>query len=299
MMKKLIKILVFLFAAIWIQACGENENNKIIPPPPPPPENEWILEWSDEFDYSGLPDSKKWRYDEGFIRNNEKQYYTVNRIENAFVKDGLLTIKCIKESYKNKDYGNESLAKDPDHHWKTVDENASYTSASINTRGKYEWTYGKVEVRAKLPSGAGVWPAIWTMGGDIHTVGWPKSGEIDIMEFVGNQPNQIQANFHYPNQQTGLPTQKPGTTKVEKPWEDFHIYAMEWDENVIKISYDGRVFHTFNTKLASGTFNKPNYLILNFALGGDMGGEIDDSNLPQEYQIDYVRVYSLKKPSAK
>lgn len=256
---------------------------------------EWELLWSDEFDYSGLPDSRKWNYEEGFIRNHEKQYYTTARLANIFVKDGLLTIKCIKENYKNKDYHNPSLASTPGEAWKTVDEYASYTSASINTKGKYELKYGKIEVRAKLPRGKGVWPAIWTMGADIHSVGWPQSGEIDILEFTGNNPDSIQANFHYVNPHSGTHAQKQGKTTVESPWDDFYIYSMEWDETSIIIKYDGKAYHSFDTKSAGGIFDKPNYMLLNFALGGAMGGDIDDSILPQEYQIDYVRVYQRKE----
>lgn len=297
MLKKQIRTLMalLLIASLSLQACNENKNKgEVIPPPPP--QTEWVLEWSDEFDYTGLPDPTKWRYEEGFIRNFEKQYYTNGRLENAFVKDGLLTIRLLKEQYKNKDYNHPSLKDNPDHAWKTVDEYASYTSASINTRGKFEWKYGKVEVRAKLPNGAGVWPAIWTMGADINTVGWPESGEIDILEFVGNEPTIIHANFHYLNPQTNRHSQKQGKLTVDKPWEDFHIYSMEWDENIIKIGYDGKIYHSFDTKLAGGIFKKPNFLVLNFAFGGAMGGQIDESILPQDYQIDYVRIYSPKKP---
>ncbi|MDR3246305.1 MAG: glycoside hydrolase family 16 protein, partial [Prevotellaceae bacterium] len=128
--------------------------------------NKWELIWSDEFNYSGLPNSRKWNYEEGFVRNREAQYYTKARLENAKVENGELVITARKEAY----------------------DAASYTSASINTRGKFEFQGGRIEVRAKLPEGRGVWPAIWTLGTNINKVGWPVCGEIDIMEFVGYEP---------------------------------------------------------------------------------------------------------------
>lgn len=125
-------------------------------------DDEWQLVWSDEFNGEGLPDKNKWSYEVGYIRNDEKQYYTDGRIDNIRQEDGYLVIEARKESYKGFDY----------------------TSASINTRESASWTYGRVEVRAKLPQGIGTWPAIWMLGKSINEVGWPASGEIDIMEHV-------------------------------------------------------------------------------------------------------------------
>jgi len=132
------------------------------------------LVWSEEFDYTGLPDSTKWQYEEGLIRNGEAQYYTRARLKNTNVENGILTITAHKEDF----------------------EGSSYTSASINTKGLYEFTNGRIEVRAKLPEGRGTWPAIWTLGTNIDKVDWPQCGEIDIMEFVGFDSNKVYANVH-------------------------------------------------------------------------------------------------------
>ena len=188
------------------------------------------LTWNDEFNGEGLPDSSKWSYEVGYIRNNEAQYYTDARLENIFQKDGLLTIRTLKEDYDIKDKPNNKGR-----------EKAEYTSAAIETLGKASWQYGRVEVRAKLPSGVGIWPAIWMMGDNITKVGWPTCGEIDIMEYVGHTPRTSHATIHmhrkgaerWKNVSRGnaLKFEKEG----EAPEERFCVYALEWTKDYLKL----------------------------------------------------------------
>ena len=286
-------ILLISFAFIYTSCEDKDSKNKSEPPvlpplPPPPPETQWDLVWSDEFEYTGKPDPSKWGYEIGFVRNEEEQYYT-NEITNAFVSNGVLTIRGIKEQYRNRMYGST-------HHeeWKTKNEFAQYTSASINTKGIASWKYGKIEVRAKLPRGIGVWPAIWTLGANIDQVGWPASGEIDIMEYVGYEPHTIHVNVHYAGPSNSH-RQDQGSITLNNPWEDFHIYTLEWDEFKIVISVDDTEVKSYDTFVMENTFKVEQYILLNLALGGAWGGKIDDDNLPQDYQIDYVRVYQVKE----
>ena len=234
------------------------------------------LIWYDEFEYTGLPDSSKWTYEEGVIRNKEAQYYTRARLENAKVENGVLTITARKEEYRRKEDYRET----------------SYTSASIHTKGRFEFKGGRVEVRAKLPAGRGVWPAIWTLGTNMDQVGWPLCGEIDIMEFVGYEPDFIYAHVHTGNSGRG------DKIIVEKPFADFHVYALEWYDDRLDFYFDGVKYYTCSRKgegIGEWPFDAPQYLILNLAIGGGWGGQkgIDDSIFPVEYQIDYVRIYTL------
>ena len=274
---------------IMLNACnGQSKKEQINEPDPPPPAEEWQLVWGDEFDYTGLPNTAKWGYEEGFSRNEERQYYTRARSQNVAVGNGVLTITGIKEQYPNAAYKQGSTD------WKTRDEYASYTSTCLITKGKFSWTYGKIEVRAKLPKGKGVWPAIWTLGDNVWEVGWPRSGEIDIMEHVGFEPNTIHTNIHYEKASDSKYATQMKSRDFSGVSDNFHIYSMEWDENKIIISVDGVAVNTFDVKLAGTIFKKPQYLLLNLALGGSWGGEIDDTIFPVKYEIDYVRVYQKK-----
>lgn len=242
----------------------------------------WELVWSDEFDRDGLPDPEKWNYEEGFIRNQEKQYYTKARRENARVEGGHLVIEGRKEPYQN----------------------ASYTSASLITKGKAEWTYGRFEIRAKLPTGRGTWPAIWMLGTNIGEVGWPTCGEIDIMENVGFDPNTIHANVHTRAYNHVRQTNKGDKITVASPSEQFHVYAVEWTPERIDFFVDDQNYFRFaneGTGRDTWPFDKPHYLILNLAIGGTWGGRqgIDDEAFPHRYEIDYVRVYRQAGADAK
>lgn len=246
-------------------------------PDPSPQSGKWNLVWSDEFDGNGLPDKNKWDFEEGFVRNKETQYYTRDRLENARLENGNLVIECRKEQY--------------------VPDNkppVEYTSASLTTKGKVGWKYGKVEVRAKIPEGKGVWPAIWMMGeSKMSGIKWPFCGEIDIMENVGKTPDKIYGTLHYAVD--GKHQKDHGSIQVENCSKDFHDYAVEWTSERIDFFVDGRNYKSVLLDQAgtgdANPFRQPFYLLINFALGGNWGGPVDESILPQKYLIDYVRVY--------
>ena len=255
--------------------------------------SDWKLVWSDEFDKPGLPDSTKWAYETGFIRNNEAQYYTRARNENARVENGMLVIEARKEHFPNPDF--DPAAKDS-RRARRSREFAEYTSASLTTRGKTNWTFGRIEVRAKLPAARGTWPAIWTLGINERQVGWPSCGEIDIMEFVGLEPGVIHANVHTRKYNHVQKNGKGGQLKVADASDAFHVYALEWDAEHLDLFVDDHKYFTYSNEHTGSDawpFDKPQFLILNLAIGGEWGGQkgIDDSVFPQKYLIDYVRVY--------
>lgn len=238
---------------------------------------EWKLSWSDEFDYSGLPDDAKWNYFEGMAFNNESQYYTKGRLENSRVENGMLVIEAKAEKY----------------------EGANYSSARIITEGKKAFLYGRIEVRAKLPTGVGMWPAIWMLGVNRKDIGWPACGEIDIMENVGYDPDTIHANIHTKAYNHAIGTNKGAKIIVQPPYKDFHIYSVEWFEDHMDFFVDDQKYFSFTNENKSNDewpFDKPHYLILNIAIGGSWGGKygIDESIFPQQMLIDYVRYYEKK-----
>lgn len=274
MMKKLILPIFVLF---FLAACTNNKNT-------PQKEtksdtiNDWQLVWSDEFDNDGLPDTTKWNYatrgNEYGWGNNEKQWYTVADADNAYIKEGKLIIKAIKEPTSGKDY----------------------SSARLTTQGKGDWKYCKVEVRAKMPTGKGTWPAIWMLPTENNYGGWPKSGEIDIMEHVGYDPDTVHSTVHTELYNHTIGTQVGKEMYLPTATTDFHIYSMEWNENEIKSFVDGKEYFSFinnNEGAGAWPFDQPFRLILNLAIGGGWGGRegIDDSLFPHQFEIDYVRVY--------
>jgi beta-glucanase (GH16 family) len=249
--------------------------------------DDWTLVWSDEFATDGRPDPAKWGYEEGFVRNNEAQYYTP---KNARVERGVLVIEARKEHLTG-------LPARPGGGRRSGGRaETQYTSASLTTRGKASWTYGKIEARAKIPTGRGTWPAIWLLGTNVDEVGWPRCGEIDVMENVGFDPDVIHANIHTELYNHVKKTNKGSKVTVEKPYADFHVYALEWGPEALDVSLDGRKYFTFaneGTGPSAWPFDRPHYLILNLAIGGDWGGQkgIDEAIFPQRMEVDYVRVY--------
>lgn len=253
--------------------------------------SEWKLVWNDEFDQAGLPDPAKWGYETGFIRNNERQFYTRTRKENARVENGMLIIEGRKERWNDPPAAEQAGGRSRRNRGP-----AEYTSASLTTRGKAAWTHGRIEVRAKLPSARGTWPAIWTLGTNIGEVGWPACGEIDIMEFVGFEPGVVHANIHTKKYNHVTKTGKGDKILIADASVAFHVYAVEWDSKKMDFSVDGKTYFTYRNEgsgEAAWPYDKPQYLILNLAIGGDWGGQkgIDESSFPQKYLIDYVRVY--------
>lgn len=234
-------------------------------------EGKWKLVWSDEFDGQGLPDPEKWDYEVGRVRNNEAQYYTRARSENTRVEEGRLIIEARKEAYQG----------------------AQYTAGSL--KSKADWRYGRIEVRGQLPTGRGMWPAIWMMPSG-RGRGWPACGEIDIMENVGYDPDVIHGTVHTKSYNHTIGTQKGGKIKADKPYDSLHVYAIQWDQQKIDFFFDDTRYFTFKNE-GSGDdewpFDKPFHLKLNIAVGGSWGGAkgIDDEIFPQRFVIDYVRVY--------
>jgi beta-glucanase (GH16 family) len=230
-------------------------------------EPSWKLVWADEFNYNGLPDSTKWGYDVGYIANNELQYYMKKRIENSRVVDGHLLIIGRKEQYNN----------------------MNYTSARLLTDGKFSWTYGKVEARMKLPVGQGIWPAFWMLGQNIHSVNWPACGEIDIMEHI-NSENLLHGTLHWLN---GEHVSSGGSTLCDVT--KYHNYSIEWDKNSIGLFLDGTKYYEVNIKdnvNNTEAFHKPQFILLNLAIGGDWPGNPDKTTIfPDTVFVDYVRVY--------
>ncbi len=252
--------------------------------------DDWQLAWSDEFDYEGLPDPTKWGYEEGFLRNHEAQFYTVGRRENARVEHGMLIIEARKEHWDNPHYKEGATGESESR------PSAEYTSASLNTLHKESVLFGRLEMRAKLPSGKGVWPAFWTLGENIGAVGWPGCGEIDIMEFVGHDPNSIYGTVHWDDH--GKPRSSGGNQRVEHPDGGFHVYAVNWDPARIEFFVDGKRYHSVDVSVGNtrpdNPFRQSQYLLLNLAMGGAWGGTIDDRAMPQQLQVDYVRVFKKK-----
>jgi beta-glucanase (GH16 family) len=226
--------------------------------------------WADEFNIEGAPDASKWAYDTGTGSggwgNNESQYYT-NRAENVKVQNGVLKITSIKENYQG----------------------SSYTSARIKTQGKFSFKYGKVEIKAKLPTGGGTWPALWMLGDNISSAGWPACGEIDIMEHVGNSQNKIHGTLHYPNFSGGSGVTK--SVDIANASTEFHIYTLDWRADAIKFYVDGNLFHTFANTSAL-PFNQNFFLIINSAMGGNFGGAINPNFVSSTFEVDYIRVYN-------
>ncbi len=250
------------------------------PPTPPvaagPAPASYRLVWADEFDVPGLPDTTRWAYDTDRNRlgwyNNELQYYAAARTGNAVVSDGRLQITARLESLSSAlDWGGQR-----------------YTSARLITRGKAAWTYGFFEVRAKLPCGRGTWPAIWTLGtGGV----WPDDGEIDIMEQVGSSPSRVFGTVH--TKQSG----GPGTgaaVQVPDACTAFHDYQLHWTADEIAIGVDGVVYYRYANPRSGQVlwpFDKPQYLLLNIAIGGVLGGAVDDGTFPVTMEVEHVRVW--------
>lgn len=236
------------------------------------------LVWADEFETAGLPDSTKWAYEIGGNGwgNHELEYYTSRRAENARVENGKLIIEARKDNYQGK----------------------NYTSARLVTQGTAAWTYGRFEAMAKLPKGRGTWPAVWMLGVDKSGAGWPRRGEIDIMEHVGFDEGIIHGTIHSEAYNHGKNTQKGNQISVPDVVSAFHLYAIEWTADQIEFFVDDKLYYTVQQSALGSTeaqwpFTQPFFLILNVAVGGDWGGQkgVDESIWPQRMEVDYVRVY--------
>lgn len=263
MNKKYIKLGLFFFSVLWFVGCHSvalHQGKKLV--------------WSDEFNHKGLPDSSKWNLEEGGdgYGNNEAQFYTQNRLENARVEEGCLIIEARKENWKNN----------------------AYTSAKLSTKGIFALKYGTIEVRAKLPKGRGTWPAIWMMSEDMKE--WPNDGELDIMEHVGYNQGFIHASVHTKKYNHIQGTQKTDTLEVKDASEKFHFYRADWSPEKIEVYVDHQKYFTYHNQektYDAWPFDQKMYLMINLAIGGNWGGKegIDQQIFPQKFYIDYVRIY--------
>jgi beta-glucanase (GH16 family) len=241
----------------------------------------WKLAWADEFAVDGLPDAGKWDYDTSANRggwyNHELQYYARARLDNARVSDGRLVLTARKEKLATQgDYGGQA-----------------YSSARLYTRGIAQWKYGFIEVRAKLPCGRGTWPAIWMLGTEGGA--WPAMGEIDIMEHVGRKQGEVLGTIHTSAYNHAIHTQKGEAIMVPDACGAFHNYQLTWTADAIRIGVDNKNYFEFanpgDGDKRKWPFDSPQYLILNVAVGGDLGGPVDDAIFPVQMEVDYVRVY--------
>ncbi|RZA35504.1 MAG: glycoside hydrolase family 16 protein [Lysobacteraceae bacterium] len=241
---------------------------------------EQVPAWRDEFEYVGLPDPRLWNFERGGHGwgNNELQYYAADG-GNALVADGVLTIVARKQSRKDR----------------------AYTSARLSSKGKGDFRYGRFEVRARLPAGRGTWPAIWMLPTDQAYGGWPRSGEIDIMEHVGYDPGTIHVTMHTGAYNHRIGTQRGATRLVEGATTGFHVYRTDWTPQAIRGYVDDQLVLEFPNE-GSGPeawpFDQRFHFLLNVAVGGDWGGKhgVDEAAFPARMQVDYVRVYRLLDP---
>ena len=248
------------------------------------------LVWHDEFNLTGKPDSEFWSYEEGFVRNFELQYY---QAKNANIKKGRLVIEGKREKVKNREYDPEIK------NWRKNEPFAKYSSASIHTKGKKAFTYGIFEVRARIDTAMGMWPAIWTLG---ETQPWPDNGEIDIMEFYridGKATILANAAWVGENNKTKYDDAKiPLSHFLEKDpdWSDkYHVWKMEWTEEYIRLYLDEELLNEINLEKTVNPdgFNplqNPHYILLNLAIGA-AGGDPSKTKFPKKYEVDYVRVF--------
>jgi beta-glucanase (GH16 family) len=244
----------------------------------------WKLVWSDEFDKDGRPDSSKWTYETGFVRNNELQWY---QPDNARCEKGILTIEARRERLKNPNYAAGSS------NWKRNREYAEYTSTCMITKGIQSWKYGRFDLRARIDTRAGIWPAFWTLGAEGR---WPANGEVDIMEFY---KGTLLANLIWagPRGTQSFTKRKALTSFADPDWSNrFHLWRMDWDENRMHITVDGQTLNDSGlnkTLNPDGTnpYRHAHYILLNLAIGGDAGGDPSGTTFPSRLEVDFVRVY--------
>lgn len=248
------------------------------------------LVWSDEFNEDGRPDSANWNYEQGFVRNEELQWY---QPRNAHCENGLLVIEAKKEEGPNPDFDAGS------NNWRRKRPTILYSSSCLITKGKKIWQFGRFEMRARIPISKGIWPAWWTLGIDKR---WPANGEIDIMEYYRKK---LLANIACLGKD-GRPEWHSNTFNTDSlggnAWAGrFHIWRMDWTERAIALYIDDHLLNEMQTdslvnKDGSGfnPFKQPHYMLLNLALGGTNGGDPTETSFPQRFEIDYVRVYQKR-----
>ncbi len=280
------RFIVFIILQSLFFSCAKKNTTTVNRPNPvdnTPVDKGWTFDsipvWSDEFSANGAPDPAKWDYDigGGGWGNNELQYYT-NSTNNAFIANGILYIKAIKEFFNGR----------------------NYTSARLVTRNKGDFLYGRIEVSAKLPHGRGTWPAIWMLPTDWAYGAWPNSGEIDIMEHVGYDSTRVHFSVHTQAYNHIIGTQKTTNRIIPTAMTEFHKYRVDWTPYAVRGYFDDQfMFEFINEGKGSSywPFDKKLHLLLNLAIGGNWGGVngVDENIFPATYEIDYVRVYKMKE----
>jgi len=252
--------------------------------------DDYVLVWSDEFNKDGPLDAKDWNFEQGFVRNNEDQWY---QPDNAVCKDGVLLIEARREHRPNPRYVPGSGD------WRKSRPSIEYTSSSINTRGKHTWTYGRFEIRARIDTRQGAWPAFWTLGTSER---WPANGEIDIMEFYRKE---LLFNVAWARGGNGgsvwNSVWKPLASYPDDFSSKFHVWRMDWDAAAIKLYLDDVLVNVQDltaplrdAPASYKPFNAPVYLLINLAIGGQNGGDPSATQFPMKYEIDYVRVYQKR-----
>jgi beta-glucanase (GH16 family) len=246
----------------------------------------WKLVWADEFNDSGPPNPANWTFERGLVRNEEAQWY---QPQNAFCVDGHLVIEARREIVRNPRHVSGST------HWPEREEVAAYTSASLSTQGLHQWKYGRFELRAKIDTRAGLWPAWWTLG---VTGEWPGNGEIDMLEYYRQM---VLANVAWGSSRRWVATWNSVRVPLESfgaGWADrFHVWRMDWDADRITLSVDGHVMNrmvlagTVEPELRRDPFHQPHYMLLSLAVSGMNGGDPSRTAFPALFEVDYVRVY--------
>jgi beta-glucanase (GH16 family) len=277
---KLLTTCLFFLPLIWLQTPVNQARN-----------DDYKLVWSDEFNKDGAPDPDQWRFETGFVRNHELQWYST---KNAYCKGGNLIMEAKTDTSANPLY--DPTATD----WKRSRAKLGYTSASINTRGLYQWQYGRFEMRARFDTDAGLWPAFWTLG----TKGeWPSNGEIDIMEYYrGKLLANIACGTSARYKAKWFSNTKPLEELGGKNWASkFHTWRMDWDEQAISLYVDDQLLNSVKlsdlenaVKDPVNPFKQPHYILLDLAIGGDNGGDPKGTIFPRTFEVDYVRVYQKK-----
>lgn len=266
-MNKILLNILLLSSFLLVASCSMDEKQTVTTM------HKLVVE--DNFDTDGAPNSNIWNFEIGTGQNgwgnDEMQYYT-DRPENIVVADGMLKITARKEAFMG----------------------ASHTSARIFTKGKVDQKFGRIEARIKLPLGKGLWPAFWMLGSDFETVGWPNCGEIDIMEYLGNNPTSVFGTIHGPGYSGAASISKSYSIPNSRFDTDFHIFGIEWGENYINFYVDDVLYNQMTPASVPGewVFNKPFYIILNVAVGGNLPGAPNNQTaFPQQMLVDYVRIY--------
>jgi len=287
MNKWCVPVTICLISVVTLRATVQETVPKSSPKKGGTSSTDYELVWSDEFNKEGRPDPNNWTYEIGFVRNNELQWY---QPDNALCENGLLIIEGRRQRKKNPNYRPDS------NNWRQNREFAEYTSTSLTTRRLHSWMYGRFEMRGRIDTCPGLWPAFWTLGVQGW---WPSCGEIDIMEYYRGT---LLANAAWGTEKRWVPkwddVKKPITDFNDPDWSaKFHVWRMDWNADSIKLYVDDMLMNTidlketFNKIDGKNPFRQPHYIIVNLAIGGTAGGDPSNTEFPAKFEVDYIRVY--------